>query len=414
MNDHTTQRYTAVAVVLHWLIAFTILINLGLGWWMHDAIDEDATRAVAVSAFQLHKSLGLTVLALSVLRLLWRLAHRPPALPATLGRLSRLAAHGVHWALYFLMVLAPLSGWVLVSVQWRGDAPLQVPTLWFGLFEVPHLAGLNTAEPALRQEWWGAAMGAHELLANLMALLLLAHIGAACWHHFKLRDDVLQRMMPVGDSVHRSHARTPRERAVLWIGRALVLGLLILVVMSLQPASPEKSARDAAMISSEGDWVVDPAQSYIRFAGRHAGSAFSGEFTDWTVRAALDPSQPAGSTVEVDIRTASARTGDSMYDSTLREDEWFDARAQPRASFRSTVVISAQQGLELDGTLTVKGNAVPISGLALQMASDSARIEGSTTLDRAALDLGMESDPDAEWVSAQIAVDVLAVFRRAD
>jgi cytochrome b561 len=76
------QRYTAVAIVLHWAIAAAILSNLFVGWWMKDAIDEAATRARAIAAFQLHESIGLTVLLLTALRLLWRLTHKPPPLPA--------------------------------------------------------------------------------------------------------------------------------------------------------------------------------------------------------------------------------------------------------------------------------------------------------------------------------------------
>ena len=75
------QRCTAVAIVLHWAIAAAILSNLIVGWWMKDAIDQAATQARAIAAFQLHKSIGLTVLLLTVLRLLWRFTHKPPPLP---------------------------------------------------------------------------------------------------------------------------------------------------------------------------------------------------------------------------------------------------------------------------------------------------------------------------------------------
>jgi len=83
------QRYTAVAIVLHWAIAAAILSNLFVGWWMKDAIDEAATRARAIAAFQLHESIGLTVLLLTALRLLWRLTHKPPPLPAGAYRFNQ-------------------------------------------------------------------------------------------------------------------------------------------------------------------------------------------------------------------------------------------------------------------------------------------------------------------------------------
>ena len=80
--DPNEQRYIAVAIVLHWAIAAAILSNLIVGWWMKDAIHETAAQARAIAAFQLHKSIGLTILLLTALRLLWRLTHQPPPLPA--------------------------------------------------------------------------------------------------------------------------------------------------------------------------------------------------------------------------------------------------------------------------------------------------------------------------------------------
>ena len=145
------QRYTSVAIVLHWAIAAPILSNLMVGWWMKNAIDENATQARAIAAFQLHKSIGLTVLLLTALRLLWRFTHKPPPLPAGMASWERFSAKAAHWAFYILMVVVPLSGWTYVSSQWADGKPLNVPTLWFGLFHVPHLrthpdvAGVATA-----------------------------------------------------------------------------------------------------------------------------------------------------------------------------------------------------------------------------------------------------------------------------
>jgi len=82
------QRYTSVAIVLHWAIAAAILSNLIVGWWMKNAIDETAVQARAIAAFQLHKSIGLTVLLLTALRLVWRLTHKPPPPPAGMARWS--------------------------------------------------------------------------------------------------------------------------------------------------------------------------------------------------------------------------------------------------------------------------------------------------------------------------------------
>ena len=133
---------------------------------MHDALKVDETKALAITGFQLHKSLGLTILALSLLRLVWRLTHRPPPMPATMPAWEQLAARGVHAAFYGLMIGLPLSGWLMVSAQWDGGKPLNVPTLWFGIFEVPHLFGLNAMADEFRSTFAHNAEETHEWLAK--------------------------------------------------------------------------------------------------------------------------------------------------------------------------------------------------------------------------------------------------------
>lgn len=168
-------RYTAVARTLHWAIAALIIANLVLGF-AHEALPRDW------SVMPLHKSIGLTVLALTLVRIGWRIAHRPPALPATLPAWEKGAAHATHFAFYALMLILPLSGWIMTS---SGTRPLN----WFGLFDVPKFAvGKEDAIVGLSGE-------AHELLPWLWAVLILIHVGAALRHHIVLKDDVLRRMM---------------------------------------------------------------------------------------------------------------------------------------------------------------------------------------------------------------------------
>ncbi|MGH6949533.1 MAG: cytochrome b, partial [Vitreimonas sp.] len=139
-----TQRYTAVAVVLHWAIASAIGLMIPLGFWMHDQSEHGASGDGLFRAYQLHKSIGLTVLALSLVRLGWRLMHPPPPLPQHMPAWERFAAKATHWGFYVLMIALPLSGWTYVSAGWsiHDDEPLLITTRWFGLFVVPHLFGL--------------------------------------------------------------------------------------------------------------------------------------------------------------------------------------------------------------------------------------------------------------------------------
>ncbi len=186
MLGNSSARYGTVAMTLHWLIAIAIITMLTVGKIMVDLPNDDPNKFML---YQLHKSTGLTVLCLTLLRITWRLTNAAPPLPATMQPWERWAAHATHFTLYALMLAIPLSGWAIASTSSSG-----IPTMWYGFFEVPNLPGLQESpdRKALHQQ----AEGAHEILGNLMILLLLLHVAAALKHQFWDRDGVLQRMLP--------------------------------------------------------------------------------------------------------------------------------------------------------------------------------------------------------------------------
>lgn len=169
-------RYSGVAIAFHWGIALLVLINLFIGFG-HELLP--ALRAWMPA----HKSIGISVLVLTVARLAWRIGHRPPPLPAARPAWEKGAAHATHWALYALLLLIPLSGWMMVSGP-GGRRPLD----WFGAFPIPYL-------PVSKA---GAGLGgsAHGLLGWAMLALVAIHVAAALRHHFLLRDGLLARMLP--------------------------------------------------------------------------------------------------------------------------------------------------------------------------------------------------------------------------
>ncbi|MEZ6023867.1 MAG: cytochrome b/b6 domain-containing protein, partial [Hyphomonadaceae bacterium] len=166
MSEHA-QRYSAVAIVLHWAIAAAILAMIPFGFWMHGQAEDGIISDEVFRAFQLHKSVGLTVLALSLIRLGWRLLNPPPPLPEHMPGWERFVAKATHWAFYIIMIGLPLSGWLYVSAGWsiHENEPLAVPTHWFGLIEVPALFGLTNAGADVREAAAEAAFTAHWLLA---------------------------------------------------------------------------------------------------------------------------------------------------------------------------------------------------------------------------------------------------------
>ncbi len=179
-------RYTGVAIALHWLIALGILAMLAMGLVMTHVKLAPFT---VFKLYQLHKSIGITILLAAVLRLIWRFAHRPPALPSDMPRWEKGAAESTHVLLYLLMIGMPLVGWALVSAS-----PLNIPTVLYGVVPWPHLPVFATlADKAHVAPVLGIihAYGAYVLLA-----LLLLHAGAALRHHIVMRDEVLRRMIP--------------------------------------------------------------------------------------------------------------------------------------------------------------------------------------------------------------------------
>ena len=185
---NTDQRYGHVAMSLHWLIAAFVIVNIGFGLYMGELPRGDPTK---FQLFALHKSIGLSVLALSVLRVLWRLVNPVPPSPAGLSPTLDFAGRAVHFLLYFLIVAIPLAGWLLVSVGSMGH-----PTPVFGLFgwpSFPILADMSRSVGHPYREIFGTT---HVWLAWSATVLVPIHILAALYHQFVLRDHLLARMVP--------------------------------------------------------------------------------------------------------------------------------------------------------------------------------------------------------------------------
>ena len=172
-----SDRYSSVAIWFHWTIAVLVILNLAVGI-LHESVP--ALRAWMGA----HKAIGITVLVLTAGRVAWRLAHRPPPLPAETKAWEKGLAHATHWTLYLLLIAMPLTGWMMVS---GGTSPK--PLSWFGLFPIPLLPVSKAAG--------GFGHDAHGVLGWLMLALVVLHVGAALRHHLLLRDSVLLRMAPI-------------------------------------------------------------------------------------------------------------------------------------------------------------------------------------------------------------------------
>lgn len=174
---NTREHWGSVARGFHWTMAILLLAQ-----WILGRIGSGMARSPGkLELLSWHKSLGITLLALVLLRLAWRALNPTPAAPAGEAPWARWAARASHALLYLLMIGLPISGWLLSSAE-------NLPFRWFWLFSVPDLAGPDERLAETAEEW-------HEWLATGLALLVILHVLAALRHHFIEKTNVLRRML---------------------------------------------------------------------------------------------------------------------------------------------------------------------------------------------------------------------------
>jgi cytochrome b561 len=171
-------RYSAPAQLFHWVIAALIVTQFVLAR-MQEHLPLGARKLGILAR---HKSVGMTILMLAILRLAWRLWHPAPPLPPKMRTFERRAARATHAAFYVLLFAMPLTGWMMSSAK-------NYSVSWFGLFTWPNLIGKN-------EQAFDFLRSTHDLLSDVLFAVAMLHILAALKHHFWDRDDVLVRMLP--------------------------------------------------------------------------------------------------------------------------------------------------------------------------------------------------------------------------
>ena len=189
-----TQCYTRTAVFLHWLIAAMVIAQIALGWWMIDI----PKQPVGVRAwwFNLHKSIGLTIALLVVLRIAWRVAHPAPPLPAAVPSWQRAAARVSHFGLYACLIIMPLTGYL-------GSNFTKYPIVYFGT-KLPHWGWDAPVYKELMSQ-------IHFVTVIVFMILIAVHVAAAIKHLLIARDGVFQRMWSWQRPERRAPGRPPRE-----------------------------------------------------------------------------------------------------------------------------------------------------------------------------------------------------------
>lgn len=419
-------RYSTTAIVLHWLIAAGIVLQVALAGRMQGP-PTPAVFAVA----QLHKSIGITILLLSLVRLAWRLIHPPAPLPSAMPRWERELARGVHIGFYVVMIGMPLTGWIMVSAS-----RFSLPTLLYGVVPWPNLPGLSTLAPAAKAAWRGFGEAGHGLLAKAAYGLLALHVAGALKHQLFSRDEpVLARIAP---GARPGRWLEPRLFLIL-IGFLAAIGFGRLVRPSLPAAAapaavaiqdpapqepaetalaalPAKAAAEpAAMTPPAGParWVVQSG-STLAFAVAWSDQTVQGRFGRWRSDIVFSPEALDRSRVKIAVDVASVSTGDGQRDASLASADWFDGAAYPQATFTaSRFAKTGPDRFVAHGVLELRGVKKPVDlPFGLKIADDTARMTGSAIFDRTAFGVGQGEWARTDQIAGQVRVNVNLTARR--
>lgn len=181
MIRNTSEGWGWPARAFHWIVAVLVL-----GLFVHGLWIEDIGRDQRFYQTWLHSAVGISLLAIAVVAFLWWLVNKVPADPAGTPRLQGRAARLAHWGLYALIFVVALTGWALT-----GSLRTPVPVDLFGVISVPQLTSAASSSHEAHELWEEL----HEVLANVLIILVALHVAAALYHHFVLRDSVLLRML---------------------------------------------------------------------------------------------------------------------------------------------------------------------------------------------------------------------------
>ena len=365
-TQNAPDRYNHIARILHWLVAGGIVLQYVLA----NLAENAESRFQQFVLLANHKSVGMTILAIALVRLVWRFASpRPAAL--VMPTWQRIAANVSHGALYALLFLMPLSGWLMSSAS-------NIPVSWFNLFAFPDLVGANEML-ADRFE-----LG-HETMAKVLFAFAALHVAGALKHLFIDRDGVFRRI----------------SSPVALLGFVLVVAAGVFLLVPESRADEPNSA-----------WQIDYEASSIRFEAEQAGAKFEGEWTDWEASMHFDPAALDNARFDVTIRVAGVATGDSDRDETLVQDgEFFAAEQFPEARYLAEEFTARDDGgFTASGSLTIKDVSQP-APLEFTVTADGSerRLEGSARLDRLALGLGTGEWSDTEWIGQFVDVRVVVI-----
>lgn len=388
----SNPHYTHTSKILHWTIAAAIVLQFVLAKLADLAGDEDlAVRELALLAN--HKSVGITILALALVRLAWRLKNPPPSLPSNMPGWQVTASHVSHWSLYGLIIIMPITGWLMSSAS-------AYSVSWFNLIQLPDFVAPN---PDLKESFEDL----HEFLAQLLAVIALLHIGAAIKHAVIDKDDVLKRMVSAV--------------SLALFAAVIAIGVGTLAQSGKQGARSDQDASNRTAVANDSPasaediveldlpiWRINHDNSYIRFIGSQAGADFEGEWLSWSAELQFAAGSTPVGVFDVTVNTAQVNTNDQERDDVMTDPEWFDTRAFPAAYYRASAFLDNGDGsFAAQGQLIIKDVASPvILNFTVEGEGTQRILTGKAEFKRLDLGVGVGEWEDTSWVDDEVRVEV--------
>ena len=349
-NSH--EKYGAIAKCFHWVMALAILAMLVIGFKMTDLpISPDKFRIYGI-----HKSIGALILITAFLRLFWRFINIVPELPADMPTWQKLGAHGSHVALYIVMFVMPLSGWLMSSAA---GFPVSV----FGWFLLPNLIAPDSGLRPI----FGFA---HEVLAFVIIGLVSLHILAALKHHFIDKDNILRRMLP--------------------------FVLLPLLVQPLHAAE-----------TGPREWYVIGDKSSLEFTATQNDALIKGKLNMFHTGINFSPEYLEKSTILVQMSVKDIHIDYQPAQQAIQSPDWLDGMQFPTMYFRSThITHSDGKNYVAEGELSIRNITLPIilHFTLEEYADNHAHAKGEATISRTAYGIGR-----GEWKATDIIKDEVAI-----
>jgi cytochrome b561/polyisoprenoid-binding protein YceI len=411
----TPTRYSRTAMALHWLLAAALAFQMGLG----EAFEHTPKGKALFDVAQFHKSIGITILILSLIRLAVRFTKPRPVPLGDKGWAERLASI-THWGLYAFMILAPLTGWIMISAS-----KSSIPTYLFSTIPWPNFPFISGMEEASKHGLHEVSEAAHGVIAKLGMLLFLLHVAGALRHQFLLKEPLIERMVPVRRSLSpligsalivalaaaaigllilgKVPGIAPSANAALATGGKVAAAAVPVAIAPPEPTAVEAAPEDAAKVepATKGDapdaipagtapvWNVSSG-GRLNWASSWSGASIDGSFGRWTSDIRFNPESLDKSKISVTVDLASVNSGDGERDSTIKGDDFFAIATHPKAVWTSSRIRSlGGNRYTMDGTLSLRGvtKSMPLT-FTLDLKGKDAKTSGGGALNRTSFGVG--------------------------